>query len=78
MVQSGAISGAKADAWRQRLADEEVVAKIRRAAEGGNVRAMITMAGWSMSGLKGLQKDVLQGFSWVKRAALEHEVAVLA
>ena len=40
MVQSGALSGAKADAWKMRLQEEKVVAAMRVRAEGGESVAL--------------------------------------
>jgi len=46
MVTSGAISGSKADAWKQRIAEEEEVAEVRRRAEGGDAVAMRRLGSW--------------------------------
>ena len=69
MVSSGAITGAKADAWKQRIADEEEVAQLRQLAEGGDADAMESLAVHYGSGSKGLAKDLKQAFAWYKRAA---------
>ena len=77
MVKSGAISGSKADAWKQRLEDEGHVAAVRRRAEDGNAYAMSQMGFWYRDGQKGLAVDKQQAFTWSKRAAdLGHAVAM--
>ena len=69
MVQSGALSGDKADAWRQRLAEEEEVAATRRRAEGGDGAAAALLGHWYRLGNKGLAKDEAQTFKWFKRGS---------
>lgn len=69
MVRSGAISGAKSDAWKQRIAEEEEVGAKRRAAEGGDARAMIALGGWYLNGKNGLERDSKQAFTWFVKAA---------
>ena len=71
MVQSGALSGAKADAWKQRIEDENEVARVRKMAEDGDGRSMSCLGSWYRDGHKGLAKDPAQGFAWFKRSALK-------
>lgn len=79
MVKSGAISGWKAFAWKQRLAEEEEVAAVRRRAEDGDAQAMTQMGFWCRDGQKGLAEDKQQSFTWFKRAAdLFHASAMTA
>ena len=69
MVQSGVLSGSKADAWRQQLAQEEEVAKMRQRANGGDGAAAMLLGGYYLHGNKGLAKDEAQAFQWFKRGA---------
>ena len=43
LVESGAISGSKADAWKKAMAEEAEVAAFRVKAEGGNAGAMLEL-----------------------------------
>ena len=77
MVESGALSGSKADGWRQRLAEEAEVAEEKRKAEGGDGRAAWQLGVWYYRGEKGLGKDKAQAFRWWKRGAdLGHATAM--
>ena len=69
MVKSGAISGAKADAWKRRMEDEMKVEAKRAKAEAGDVDAMVILGGWYLRGERGLVKDVKQAFAWNLKAA---------
>ena len=44
MVRSGALSGDKAGAWKQKLEAEKVVEELRRQAEAGDSLAMVMLA----------------------------------
>lgn len=68
MVESGAITGAKADAWHQRIRDEAKVADFRQRAEGGDVEAMCQLFYVYRDGKYGVTKDHTQAFAWAKRA----------
>jgi len=73
MVKSGAISGAKADAWKKRMEEEEKVAEWRRRAEGGDAEAMQALASCYLLGKRGLLKDKAQAFAWYRKAVdLDH------
>ena len=73
MVQSGAICGEKADAWKKRLEEEQEVEKMRKRAERGNKNAMHTMGEWHRYGFKGLTKDMKKAFYRFKKASdLKH------
>jgi TPR repeat protein len=69
MVQSGALSGEKADVWKKRLKEEEKVEETRRKAEAGDANAMHDLGGWYRDGRHGLVKNDKQAFAWFKRSA---------
>ena len=69
LVESGAISGSKADAWKKAMAEEAEVAALRVKAEGGDARAMWRLGCVYRDGTRGLKKDLTQAFTWFKRAA---------
>jgi TPR repeat protein len=69
LVESGAISGSKADAWKQAMAEEAEVAALRVKAEGGDAVAMRSLGSAYRDGKRGLRKDATQAFTWFKRAA---------
>ncbi len=66
-MRSGAVSGAKADVWAKRIADEEEVKKTRALAEGGDGDAMYDMGDWYQQGMKGLAVDFKQAVGWWER-----------
>ena len=69
MVESGALSGAKADAWKERMEGEAKVAELRRKAEAGDADAMNKLYFVYRDAQYGVSKDLTQAFQWVKRAA---------
>ena len=69
LVESGAISGSKADAWKKAMAQEAEVAALRAKAEGGDATAMRRLGDAYRRGERGLKKDLTQAFTWYKRAA---------
>ena len=69
LVESGAISGSKADAWKKAVAEEAEVAALRARAEGGDAEAMRRLGFAYRDGKRGLKKDAAQAFLWLKRAA---------
>ena len=69
LVESGAISGSKADAWKQAMAEEAEVAALRVEAEGGDAVAMKNLGFAYRDGKRGLREDLAQSFMWFKRAA---------
>jgi hypothetical protein len=69
LVQSGAISGARADAWKKAMAEEAEVAALRVEAEGGDAVAMKNLGFAYRDGKRGLGEDLTQAFMWFKRAA---------
>ena len=78
MVKSGAICGAKADAWKQRMAEEDEVAEWRRRAGRGDVAAMFNLGLCYFHGQKGLPKDMVQSSTWIKKAADLDDPSALA
>ena len=79
LVESGAISGSKADAWKTAMAEEAEVAALRVEAEGGDAKAMSDLGFAYCDGSLGLKKDATQAFMWFKRAAdLKDENALAA
>jgi hypothetical protein len=77
LVESGAISGSKADAWKQAMAEEAEVAALRVKAEGGDAKAMCRLGVAYRDGERGLREDLSQAFTWLKRAADLKEVRAL-
>ena len=77
LVESGAISGSKADAWKKAMAEEAAVAALRARAEGGDASAMSRLGFVYHEGTRGLKKDFTQAFTWFKRAADLKEVGGL-
>lgn len=69
MVESGALSGAKADAWKERMEGEAKVAELRRMAEAGDAHAMTQLFHVYRDAKYGVSKDLTQAFQWAKRAA---------
>ena len=69
LVESGAISGSKADAWKKAMAEEAEVAAIRVKAEGGDARAMRQLGYAYRKGTRGLKQDRKQAYSWLEQAA---------
>jgi hypothetical protein len=69
LVESGAISGSKADAWKTAMAQEAEVAALRVEAEGGDAVAMRILGFSYRDGSLGLKTDLTQAFTWLKRAA---------
>ena len=54
LVESGAISGSKADAWKKAVAEEAEVAALRARAEGGDAEAMRRLGFAYRDGKRGL------------------------
>jgi len=77
LVESGAISGSKADAWKKAMEEEAEVAAIRVRAEGGDAEAMMELADCYDDGTHGLKKDLAQSFMWYKRGADLKDVRAL-
>eukprot|EP00964_Phaeocystis_antarctica_P096078 scaffold62446_cov51-Phaeocystis_antarctica.AAC.2 len=77
LVESGAISGSKADAWKKAMAEEAKVVAYRQRAEGGDAKAMWQLGFWYHDGTHGLKTDLAQAFMWFKRAADLKDVRAL-
>ena len=69
LVESGAISGSEADAWKTATAEEAEVAALRAEAEGGDAVAMRKLGFAYREGTRGLKKDATQAFMWFTRGA---------
>jgi len=69
LVESGAISGSKADAWKKAMAEEAELPALREKAEGGDTSAMFDLGCAYRDGTRGLKKDLTQAFTWLKRSA---------
>ena len=77
LVESGAISGSKADAWKKAMKEEAEVAALRAKAEGGDEIAMKRLGFSYRDGKRGLKQDYTQAFTWFKRAADLSDVTAL-
>jgi len=69
LVQSGAIKGDKADAWKTKIKDQEEVAAYCRRAEDGDALAIRVVSGCYVSGKRGFPKDLAKTYYWSKRGA---------
>uniref|UniRef100_A0A7S3ZVM9 U-box domain-containing protein n=1 Tax=Pelagomonas calceolata TaxID=35677 RepID=A0A7S3ZVM9_9STRA len=69
LIQSGAIAGEIAEAWKQKLEDEKEVKETRAEAEGGDGEAMYMLGAWYREGVNGLAKDDVQARAWYERSA---------
>ena len=78
MVRTGAISGAKADAWKKKMEEEEMLAGLRLKAEAGDPVAMWKLAIAYREGKYGLTKDLKEAFKYVKQAADKDYVSALS
>ena len=77
LVESGAISGSKADAWKKAMAEEAQLAAVREKAQCGDAAAMRTLSNLYRDGKHGLKNDLTQAFMWLKRAADLKDVRAL-
>jgi len=69
LVQSGAIDGDKAVAWKTKLKHEQEVKELRAKADAGDADAMNTLGVSYTCGNAGLVKDQAQARAWYERAA---------
>ncbi|CAH0369340.1 unnamed protein product [Pelagomonas calceolata] len=69
LVESGAIAGEIAEAWKQKLEDEKEVKETRAMAGGGDGEAMYMLGAWYREGMNGLAKDNAQARAWYERSA---------
>jgi TPR repeat protein len=69
MVKSGAVTGDKTDAWKEKLKREEEVESTRRKAEAGDGWAQHRMGRWCFTGQNDLvPKDHAQAFTWYQKS----------
>ena len=79
LVESGAIEGDKAVAWKKKLKDEKKLKKLRAKAEEGDAEAMYLLGCAYGHSEYGLQQDDVQERVWMKRAAeLQHTPGMAA
>ena len=78
MVRTGAISGAKADAWKKKMEEEEMLAGLRLKAEAGDPVAMWKLGTAYRDGKYGLTTDLKEAFKYVKQAADKDYVSALS
>ena len=69
MVETGAISGAKANLWKKRIEQEAMVTRTRQLCKDGDRVAMWDLGVMYKNGTNGLAKDHTQAFAWMKQAA---------
>ena len=69
LVESGAIEGEIAEAWKQKLELETLVKETRAKAEGGDGDAMWRLGAYYEYGEYGLSKDKAQARAWYERSA---------
>ena len=69
LVESGAIAGELAEAWKQKLELETLVKETRAKAEGGDGQAMHLLGVWYQDGKNGLAMDKTQARAWYERSA---------
>ena len=69
MVETGAISGGKADAWKLRIEEEAEVARTMQRCKDGDRNAMLFLGFMHRDGENGLTADPAQAFMWFKQAA---------
>ena len=68
LVQSGAISGDKADKWQERIAEEEEFVDMRKRAEDGDALSTLYLGTLYFEGT-GVRKDRNQARRWYRKAA---------
>ena len=65
LIQSGDIDDELAEAWKQKLAQEDLVKQMRAKAEAGDGKAMCELGAWYSHGTNGLAKDRVQALSLI-------------
>ena len=70
LVESGAVSGPKADAWEKTMAEQAEMAALRVTAEGGEANAICKLGFSYRDGTRGLKTDLTQSLMWFKRAGI--------
>ena len=69
LVESGAIEGEIAEAWKEKLKTEALVKETRAKADGGDGYAMYRLGMWYQFGMRGLAEDTAQARAWYGRSA---------
>mmetsp|Transcript_54383 Transcript_54383/g.90233 ORF Transcript_54383/g.90233 Transcript_54383/m.90233 type:complete len:261 (+) Transcript_54383:67-849(+) len=69
MVKSGALTGDKVDAWKQRLEEQEKVHDTKQRAMNGDSEAMYTLGRWSQLGEMGFTVNEKEALHWYQRAS---------
>ena len=78
LVESGAIEGDKAVAWKKKLEEEKTAKALRAKAEKGDAHAMDNLGISYAFGKYGLRQDRVQARAWYQRAADLHHVGAMA
>ena len=78
LIQSGAIEGEIAEAWKEKLKLETRVKEVRAKAEGGDGEYMWRLGVYYEYGLNGLTKDEVQTRAWFERSAAARDPKGLA
>jgi TPR repeat protein len=78
LVESGAIEGDKAVAWKKKLEEEKKAKALRAKAEEGDAHAMHHLGICYAFGKYGLRQDRVQARAWYQRAADLHNVPAMA
>ena len=78
LVESGAIEGDKAVAWKKKLKEEKKAKALRAKAEEGDTHAMNNLGIAYAFGKYGLREDHVQARAWYQRAADLHHVRAMA
>jgi len=69
LVSSGAISGEKAEYWKERIRDEKELKDVKQRADDGEEDAMYKLGCWYGHGKKGLRKDSGLAYQWYRKSA---------
>ena len=78
MVEAGALTGDKVDAWQQKLEEEEQVKELTRKASAGDVDAMHDVGKNYHRGQNGFDKDHAKAFQWFEKAHLAGSASATA
>jgi len=69
LVNSGAVDGERAEAWRAKQANDVLVKKAMAKAADGDATAMWRLGHWYGHGMRGLPEDKAQARAWYERSA---------
>ena len=67
MVRSGALTGDKVEAWKNRLDEIGKLESLRERAQGGDAAAMTALGSLYLHGIGGANKNPVEAVSWLKR-----------